>query len=273
MATAEFGTGFVVTVPLIISVAAFVWLFQLIDGVMVPVYARWLRREIPGMGLVTLMVLVLLVEALATNVLGGRLFQRGEAYLLRLPVFRAVYSPVKQLVVAFSPDGQFGFSQVVLVDDPRRGLVFGFLTKRFVLDRGDGSEELVVVYVPTNYIYFGDIHIESSHVVLYPALSVEEGVQIFLTGGMALSPTLRASASSPSSSLSVSSVLWLSPARLLSPWAGVTGAVRRRRVPHRVPQAPAWRHGRRPTLARSLGPWGRARLTSATGPRRPTTSS
>ena len=42
--------GFVVIVPLVISVAAFVWLFQLIDGVMGPVYARWIGREIPGFG-------------------------------------------------------------------------------------------------------------------------------------------------------------------------------------------------------------------------------
>ncbi len=186
-------TGFVVTVPLIISVAAFVWLFQLIDGVMVPVYARWLGREIPGIGLVTLLGAVLLVGAVATNVLGGRLLQRGQDYLLRLPVFRAVYGPVKQLVGAFSPDSQFGFKKVVLVDDPRRGFVLGFLTKQFVLDRGNGPEELVAVYVPTNHIYFGDIHIYSSHVVTYPNLSIQEGVQIFLTGGMALSPRVRAS--------------------------------------------------------------------------------
>ena len=85
------------------------------------------------------------------------LLQKGEAYLLRLPVFRTVYGPVKQLVGAFSPDSQFGFKRVVLIDDPRRGLVIGFLTKRFVLDRGRGAEELVAVYVPTNHIYFGDI--------------------------------------------------------------------------------------------------------------------
>ena len=63
----------------------------------------------------------------------------------------------------------------------------------FVLDRGNGPEELVAVYVPTNHIYFGDIHIYSSHVVTYPNLSIQEGVQIFLTGGMALSPKVRAS--------------------------------------------------------------------------------
>ena len=65
-------TGLVVTVPLVISVAAFVWLFQLIDGVMVPVYARWLGREIPGLGLMTLLAIVILVGAVATNVPGGR---------------------------------------------------------------------------------------------------------------------------------------------------------------------------------------------------------
>ena len=133
----SFLTGFVVAVPLIISVAAFVWLFQLIDGVMVPVYARWLGREVPGIGLLTLAVLVLCVGVVSTNVLGGRLLQRGETVLLRLPVFRAVYGPVKQLVEAFSPHNTMGFKKVVLVDDPRRGLVLGFQTKRFDLDRGE----------------------------------------------------------------------------------------------------------------------------------------
>ena len=183
--------GFVVTVPLIITVAAFVWLFQFIDGVMSPAYARWIGREVPGLGLATLLVSVLFVGVFATNVLGSRLLTRGEAYLMRLPVFRAVYVPVKQLVAAFSPDSRMGFKQVVLVDDPRRGLVLGFLTKQFALDRGNGAEDLVAVYVPTNHIYFGDIHVYESSVVSYPDLSVQEGVQIFLTGGMALSAQLR----------------------------------------------------------------------------------
>ena len=185
-------TGFVVTVPLIISVAAFVWLFQLIDGVMGPLLVRWLGREIPGLGLLTLLVAVMLVGALATNVLGQRVLQRGETYLMRLPVFRAVYGPVKQLVAAFSPENQLGFKRVVLLDDPKRGLVLGFLTKEFTLDRGRGPEALVAVYVPTNHIYFGDIHMYPRSVVSYPDLSVQEGVQIFLTGGMGLATHVRA---------------------------------------------------------------------------------
>ena len=193
--------GLVVTVPLIITVAAFAWLFQLVDGVMRPVYAQWLGREVPGLGLATLLVLVLLVGVLATNVLVGRVLRQGEAHLMRLPVFRAVYGPVKQLVGAFSPDSQLGFKQVVLVENPHRGFVIGFLTKRFELDRGRGPEELVAVYVPTNHIYFGDIHIYPSSAVSYPDLSVQEGVQIFLTGGMALSQQLRVREEQPGGSL------------------------------------------------------------------------
>ena len=184
-------TGFVVTVPLVISVAAFVWLFQLIDGVMGPVYARWLGREIPGLGLATLLVIVVMVGAVATNVFGRRILERGETYLLRLPVFRAVYGPVKQLVAAFSPDNQLGFKRVVLADDPRRGLVLGFLTKEFTLEDRSDAAELVAVYVPTNHIYFGDIHIYPRTVVDFPDLTVQEGVQVFLTGGMAMTERLR----------------------------------------------------------------------------------
>ena len=63
----------------------------------------------------------MLVGALATNVIGKRLLQRGESWLLRVPVFRTIYAPVKQLVAAFSPDNESGFKRVVLVEDPRRG--------------------------------------------------------------------------------------------------------------------------------------------------------
>lgn len=184
-------SGFVVTVPLVISIAAFVWLFRFVDGFLDPYITQWFGQEIPGLGLVTLLVILVLVGAFATNVLGQRLFERGQDYLLRLPVFRTVYGPVKQLVAAFSPGNQMGFQRVVLIDDPKRGMMFGFLTKEFQVERADQTEELVAVYVPTNHIYFGDIHIYPRDVIMLPDITVQEGVQIFLTGGMALSERLR----------------------------------------------------------------------------------
>ncbi len=188
----RFLAGFFVTVPLVISVAAFVWIFGAVDGTLGPWYAEWLGREVPGLGILTTALLVLLVGALATNVIGKRVLQRAEQYLLMVPVFRTIYAPVKQLVVAFSPDNEYGFKRVVLVEDPARGFLLGFLTKEFTVDRGGGPEPMVAVYVPTNHLYLGDVIICPRDRASYPDITVEQGIRIFLTGGMALSGRIRA---------------------------------------------------------------------------------
>jgi uncharacterized membrane protein len=188
----SFIAGFFVTVPLFISVAAFIWIFGVVDGLTTPLYDRLLGRRIPGLGIATTAAAIVFVGAFATNVIGKRVLQRAEGYLLRVPVFRTIYAPVKQLVVAFSPDNEYGFKRVVMVEDPRRGYVLGFLTREFTVDRGGGPVPLVAVYVPTNHLYLGDIVISERDRALFPELSVEEGIRIFLTGGMALPDRLRA---------------------------------------------------------------------------------
>ncbi len=187
----SFIAGIVVTVPLFISVAALVWGFSAVDGWTEPMYDRLLGRRVPGLGILTTAVLVLVMGAIATNVIGRRLLARAEGYLLRVPVFRTVYAPVKQLVAAFSPENEFGFKRVVLVEDARRGYALGFLTREFTMDRGRGAEALIAVYVPTNHLYLGDIMICERDRAMYPDLTVEEGIRIFLTGGMAIPPRLR----------------------------------------------------------------------------------
>ena len=190
----SFITGFFVTVPLIVSVAALVWAFRVVDDFATPVATRVLGREVPGLGVLIMAVLVLGVGAGATNVFGKRVLQQAENWLLRVPVFKTVYAPVRQLVAAFSPDNEAGFKRVVLVEDPGRGMILGFLTREFTLDRGMGGEAYVAVYVPTNHLYLGDIVAFPRNRVHYPDLTVEDGVRIFLTGGMALPTELRSRA-------------------------------------------------------------------------------
>jgi uncharacterized membrane protein len=188
----RFITGFFVTVPLVISVAAFVWIFRVIDGFVGPFYAAWLKRDVPGLGILTTALVVLLVGVIATNVIGKRVLQRAESYLLRVPVFRTIYAPVKQLVVAFSPDNEHGFKRVALVEDAAGRFHLGFLTREFTLDRGRGPEDMVALYVPTNHLYLGDIIICPRDKASFPDITVEQGIRLFLTGGMSLSSRVRA---------------------------------------------------------------------------------
>ena len=189
-------TGFLVSVPLFISVATLVWIFGIIDGLTAPLAARVLlgtsaptgaeRLMVSAVGFFGTLALVLALGVLATNVLGRRLLNRGERWLMMIPVFRTIYAPVKQLVVAFSPDNEYGFKRVVMVEDPHRGWVMGFLTKEFTVDRGAGAEAMMAVYVPTNHLYLGDIVLYPRERALFPDVTVEEGIRIFLTGGMSL---------------------------------------------------------------------------------------
>jgi uncharacterized membrane protein len=187
--------GFFVSVPLIISVAALLWIFGIIGSLTAPLAVGWIGDDDPqgvqrllvgAVGVLATVALVFAVGVVATNVIGQRVLNRGERWLMMIPVFRTIYAPVKQLVVAFSPDNQYGFKRVVMVEDPHRGWVMGFLTKEFTVERGAGAEAMMAVYVPTNHLYLGDIVLYPRERALFPDLSVEEGVRIFLTGGMSL---------------------------------------------------------------------------------------
>ena len=187
----RFITGFFVTVPLFITVAALVWIFTVVDGLTTPLYDQLLGRRIPGLGIVSTAIAIMLVGVVATNVLGRRLLVRGEELLLRVPVFKTIYSPLKQLIAAFSPESETGFKRVVLVEHATRGYAIGFLTKEFMLDRGQGREPMLAVYVPTNNLYLGDVIVCPRDHALFPDITVEEGIRIFLTGGVALPPTVK----------------------------------------------------------------------------------
>jgi uncharacterized membrane protein len=181
----SFITGFFVTVPLFVTVAALIWIFGVVDGLTTPLYDRVIGRRVPGLGIATTAIVILMVGAFASNVIGKRLLNRGENILLRVPLFRTIYAPVKQLAAAFSPDNEYGFKQVVLLEG-KYGYVLGFLTKEFTVDRGNGPEALLAVYVPTNHLYMGDIVVSERARATFPDITVEDGIRIFLTGGMAL---------------------------------------------------------------------------------------
>jgi uncharacterized membrane protein len=187
----SFIAGFFVTVPLFISVAAFVWVFGVVDGLTTPLYDRVIGQRIPGLGTLSTAVAIVMVGAFARNVIGRRILAQGERWLLKVPGFRTVYAPIRQLIAAFSPDNESGFKRVVMVEDVRRGYVLGFLTREFTVERAAGPQELLAVYVPTNHLYLGDIVICERERVSFPDISVEDGIRIFLTGGMALPPKVR----------------------------------------------------------------------------------
>lgn len=178
--------GFFVTVPAVATAGILWWFWSRIDDLFAPVYERVFGRPLPGLGFLTAVAIILLMGTIARNVVGGRVLALGERILARVPVFGRVYPSVKMLIDAFSPERRNSFKEVVLVQHPRQGeYAFGFVTSEVIVGVGEGKQEMVTVFVPTNNLYLGDVVVVPRSDVVTTGLTVEEGIRIILSAGTA----------------------------------------------------------------------------------------
>ncbi len=183
--------GFFVTIPAI-ATAWLLWIFWTrIDDIFAPMYERILGRPVPGLGFLTAVGIILIMGAIARNVVGSRILAWGDKVLAKVPVFGRLYPSVKMLVEAFSPERRNAFKAVVLVQHPRVGeYAFGFVTSEVMLERPEGKLEMATIFVPTNNLYLGDVIVVPRTDVIATGLSVEEGIRVILSAGSATPPRL-----------------------------------------------------------------------------------
>ncbi|KAI8020695.1 Protein CONTINUOUS VASCULAR RING 1 [Camellia lanceoleosa] len=186
-ASKKFMTGCVILFPIVVTFYITWWFIHLVDGVFSPIYAH-LGINIFGLGFVTSITFIFLVGVFMSSWLGTSVLGLGEWFIKRMPFVRHIYSASKQISAAISPDQNTqAFKEVAIIRHPRIGeYAFGFITSSVVLQSYSGDEELCCVYVPTNHLYIGDIFLVNSKEVIRPNLSVREGIEIVVSGGMSM---------------------------------------------------------------------------------------
>ncbi|CDP03321.1 unnamed protein product [Coffea canephora] len=186
-ASKKFMTGCVILLPIAITFYITWWFIHFVDGFFSPIYAQ-LGIDIFGLGFVTSITFIFLVGVFMSSWLGASVLSLGEWFIKRMPFVRHIYSACKQISAAISPDQNTqAFKEVAIIRHPRIGeYAFGFITSSVILQNYSGEEELCCVYVPTNHLYIGDIFLVNSNDVLRPNLSVREGIEIVVSGGMSM---------------------------------------------------------------------------------------
>ena len=134
--------GFLVLLPLFVTLWVVVLLFRIINATVTPwvigmlewsqvpfLRDGWIRLLAPLFALAMTAALICLFGILARDVFGRRLLRAIDALFLRVPIVKGVYGSARQLMDAFSAGGSQAFRQVVLVEYPRRGIyAVGFAT-------------------------------------------------------------------------------------------------------------------------------------------------
>lgn len=144
----NFLTGLLVVVPVAVTVFVLKALLIWIDGILGDIERDLLGHYYPGLGIITLLLLIFVIGVISANYIGNRVLYAWDRLMRRLPLVRWIYSTVKQMMETFSADQSF--SGVGLVEYPRAGCFsVGFITGR-VDERTMGLPgNHLSVFVPT----------------------------------------------------------------------------------------------------------------------------
>lgn len=177
-----------VIIPLALTFWFFRALLNAVDGILSPLLEQWLGREIPGLGFVSMLVIILIVGLLTRNIVGRLLFSWFENFLKSVPFVRSVYGAIKDLVGAFTLGGKGKtFREVVLVEYPRPGLyTIGFVTNQMPFDGRDGkSLDFLNVYIPNPpNPTSGVLILVPKHDAIPLDITIEQGLKLVLSGGI-----------------------------------------------------------------------------------------
>ena len=182
-----FVTGLVVLIPVAVTIWVLWKLSFLLEGILGRIFLKYLPQfYTPGLGVVSLLLIILFVGALASNFLGKRLLGFSEGVLAKIPLFNKIYLSVKGISDAILKKRKGPFNGVALVK-----LSHGMQTLAFITSpareeiQKENSEKLVGLFIPTVP------NISTGFYCLMPEkslkrldLSVEEALKLMLSLGL-----------------------------------------------------------------------------------------
>ena len=192
-----FFAGLLTVAPIGLTLWLFWVLLKFVDGRITPLIPQnynpntYLHSiipfEVPGVGLIVLIIALIIIGALARMLLGRTVVRISENLVNRTPVVRSVYGATKQIVETVLKSQSDAFRQVVLFEYPRRGnWAMGFVTGT---TKGEiqalTDDDVVNVSLPTTPNPTSGYLLFVPRRELMPlSMSVEEGIKMIISGGI-----------------------------------------------------------------------------------------
>jgi uncharacterized membrane protein len=139
---------------------------------------------IPGLGFALTLLMIFLFGLLLNNFILQTLLRKLEERLKSIPLIKAVYSPIRDLMNLFANKGQKGLRGVVLVQwHPGGPSSIGLITRENFDDLPQISGiDLVSVFLPLSYGVGGVTLLFQKSQVKLIDIPVEKALQLAITG-------------------------------------------------------------------------------------------
>lgn len=180
--------GMLVVVPLGAAAFLIYWAVSRLDNALNLSDVLWVNPKtgkalyIPGLGILTVIVLIMIAGVLVTNVITDPIKNWFYRWLNRLPLFKFLYSSIKDLTEAFVGEEK-KFNEPVLVEVGSAGVKkIGFLTQKDMTKMGLPGE--VAVYFPYSYSFAGQVVIVPADRVKPIKKNAAEVMKFVISGGV-----------------------------------------------------------------------------------------
>jgi len=180
-----FLSGLSVILPIGLTVFVLSKLFYFVDGILQEWVIRTIGYEIPGLGMVLVVLIVLLVGMITSNFLGKKIVKFGETIIGKIPLIKIIFNPIREIVSNLSANKSGSFKKVVLIDFPMEGRKsIGFITSDQI---ALNEEKRLCVFIPTTPNPTNGYLIIVEHTAVEVLdISVEEGLKMIVSMGNAM---------------------------------------------------------------------------------------
>jgi len=181
--------GLAVVIPVALTLAILWWMAAGAERLMGSVLKFTMPEGwyVPGMGLLSGLVLIALIGLLSHVLILQKIFNLGDAIFHRLPLVKTIYTAIKDFIGYLSPDKHGAMSKVVMVQLPGQSFqLIGFVTREQFDDLPftPAAEDPVAVYMPMSY-QIGGYTLFLPRSALTPLdIPFETAMRLVLTGGV-----------------------------------------------------------------------------------------
>jgi uncharacterized membrane protein len=175
--------GTFIAAPIFFTVYSIVKILGIIDSPVQDIFYAIFGFKIYGIGLMTVLVLLVMVGYLGSTILINRMLKGLENLILRIPLVKDIYKTIKDVVGAFASDKK-KFEKPVLVKMAAGVNRIGFVTNEDLTEY-DIQEGLVSVYFPLSYAFTGELLvIDKSLLTPLDAKDVKDLMKFVISGGI-----------------------------------------------------------------------------------------